>query len=247
MAIAPKQRPLPWSEYRQEAHHTWELPIFAIKYLAEWVIFYLGRWGLLRVLEYGSFLSVIFAVAVYYHEAPDRKRQKNYQAWQVINTAQGKGGSGGRIEALQELNADHIPLVGVMADHAFLQGIQLPKANLLRSDLTASDLRDCMLEGAHMAVSTLVSTNFRNCDLRHAKLTDANLEDADLFNANLSGADLSLTNLKNADLGSADLQGIAWEGIRSVEGANVHGVKNAPAGFLQWARRNGAISQIDNQ
>jgi hypothetical protein len=27
-------------------------------------------------------------------EAGDRKKQKHYQAWQVINTAQGKGGSG---------------------------------------------------------------------------------------------------------------------------------------------------------
>ena len=70
---------------------------------------------LLRILEYSSFLSVMFAVVVYFNEAPDRKKQKHYQAWQVINTAQGKGGSGGRIEAMQELNADKIPLVGVDA------------------------------------------------------------------------------------------------------------------------------------
>ena len=74
----------------------------------------------------------------YFTEAGDRKKQKHYQAWQVINTAQGKGGSGGRIEALQELNQDHVPLVGVDASEASLQGLRLHKANLLRCNLSAS-------------------------------------------------------------------------------------------------------------
>ncbi len=38
------------------------------------------------------------AVIFYFSESGDRLKQKHYQAWQVINTAQGKGGSGGRIE-----------------------------------------------------------------------------------------------------------------------------------------------------
>src|SRR5882724_7868350 len=139
----PRHPPQPFAEQRN-LHAAWELPIVAIKYVVEWIVYYLGRWGLLRILEYSSFLSVMFAVLVYFNEAPDRKKQKHYQAWQVINTAQGKGGSGGRIEAMQELNADKIPLVGVEVEHAFLQGIRLPKANLVRSNLSASDLRDCV-------------------------------------------------------------------------------------------------------
>src|SRR5258708_16018932 len=136
MPSGPRQRPAPWAEQRAELLHGWELPIFAVKYVVEWIVYYLGRWGLLRILEYSSFLSVMFAVLVYFNEAPDRKKQKHYQAWQVINTAQGKGGSGGRVEAMQELNADKIPLVGVEVEHAFLQGIRLSKSNLVRSDLS---------------------------------------------------------------------------------------------------------------
>jgi hypothetical protein len=45
-------------------------------------------------------LVSLFAVIFYYSEAGDRKKQKHYQAWQVIDTAQAKGGNGGRIEAL---------------------------------------------------------------------------------------------------------------------------------------------------
>ena len=55
---------------------------------------------------FGDFLG-IGAVIFYFTESGDRRKQKHYHAWQVINTAQGKNGSGGRIEALQELNEDH--------------------------------------------------------------------------------------------------------------------------------------------
>ena len=247
MPLEPRRSPEPWAEYRLALVHGWELPIFGIKYIAEWIVYYLWRWGLLRILEYSSFLSVLFAVAVYFNEAPDRKKQKHYQASQVINTAQGKGGSGGRIEAMQELNADKIELVGVDVSHAFLQGVKLPKANLVRSDFEAADLRDCVLEHAHMDYSNLKYANFRNGNLHGAYLKDSNLESADLFGANLSGADLSLTNLNDVDLRYADLKGIRWADIRSMEEANVFGVKNAPDGFVQWALQHGAISNKDGE
>jgi hypothetical protein len=73
-----------------------------------------GPLGFFEVLEYLGVFSVLIAIVFYFSEAGDRRKQKHYQAWQVINTAQGKGGSGGRIEALQELNIDRIPLVGVI-------------------------------------------------------------------------------------------------------------------------------------
>ncbi len=104
-------------------------------------------------------------VVFYFTESGDRMKQKHYQAWQVINTAQGKGGSGGRIEALQELNSDREPLVGVDASGSFLQGVRLPRANLLRSNLSGADLRDSSLEGSNLAYSALQSANFRNANL----------------------------------------------------------------------------------
>lgn len=243
MPIATRPRPAPWAEQRQTLSHGWELPIFALTFVVEWIVYYLGRWGLLRILEYSGFLSVMFAVVVYFNEAPDRKKQKHYQAWQVINTAQGKGGSGGRIEAMQELNADKIPLVGVDAAHAFLQGVKLHKANLLRADFEAADLRDCVLESAHIEFSNLKYANFRGGNLKGAHLRESDLESADFVEANLRGADLSLTNLKDTDLRYADLKDIKWEGIRSMEHANIFGVKNAPSGFREWALQHGAVDR----
>jgi len=56
----------------------------------------------------------VLIVAIFYVAGSgSRVKMRHYQAWQVINTAQDKGGSGGRIEALQELNADKVSPVGV--------------------------------------------------------------------------------------------------------------------------------------
>jgi len=51
-------------------------------------------------------------------------KQKHYQAWQVINSAQAKGGSGGRIDALEELHPTVVPRLVDVSD-AFLQGLIL--------------------------------------------------------------------------------------------------------------------------
>src|SRR6266550_724493 len=136
-----RERPPAWKAYKT-GRPRWLLPLHAVEWTCDWAAYYLAHWAFLEVLEYLGIFSVLIAIIFYFSEAGDRKKQKHYQAWQVINTAQGKGGSGGRIEALQELNMDHIPLVGVDASGSFLQGVQLPKANLLRCDLHAADLRE---------------------------------------------------------------------------------------------------------
>src|SRR5579884_1941374 len=110
---APRKRPEPWREYRGQSTRTPMLVLLAIEYPFEWLAYVLSRWSFLEVLEYLGSFSILIAVIFYFSESGDRLKQKHYQAWQVINTAQGKGGSGGRIEALQELDQDGVPLVGV--------------------------------------------------------------------------------------------------------------------------------------
>ena len=237
-----RKRPDSWAGHKQSVCHRWTLPWHAIDFVFQWTAYFLSRWALLEVLEYLGILSVLFAVVFYYSEAGDRKKQKHYQAWQVIDTAQGKGGSGGRIEALQELNADGVPMVGVDLSGAFLEGVQLPGAKLARADLEAADLRRSMLEGSDLEYAELRSANFRSSSLRLANLLQADLEDADLVGANLMGANLASTNLKNADLRNADLKGIQWQAIKAIDSANVHGVRNAPQGFVPWALRHGAVA-----
>jgi hypothetical protein len=209
----------------------------------EWLAYALSNWTLLEVLEYLGSFSVLVAVIFYFAESGDRVKQRHYQAWQVINTAQGKGGSGGRIEALEELNADKVPLVGVDVSSAFLQGLNLKNANLLRSDFSSADLRNSNLARVDFTLANLNSANLRGATLDHAKCLETDLRNADLEGSSMVGADLSSASLDDADLRGADLRDVAWQRVKAVKGANVAGVKNAPSGLVEWALKNGAVTQ----
>src|SRR5215471_16567920 len=182
------RRPAEWNVIEREVKHRWMLPVRRLEWIFEWVAFALSRWSFLEVLEYLGSFSVLVGVIFYFSESGDRIKQRHYQAWQVINTAQGKGGSGGRIEALQELNEDKVPLVGVDVSSAFLQGLKLERANLLRADFSAADLRNSDLKSANFTSADLHSANFRESDLEDATFEDANMKDVDMSGSNLSRA-----------------------------------------------------------
>jgi hypothetical protein len=240
--LEPRKRPEPWRTQRAALRHSWLLPLLAIDWIFDWIAFGLSHWSFLEVLEYLGSFSVLVAVIFYFSESGDRLKQKHYQAWQVINTAQGKGGSGGRIEALQELDEDGVPLVGVDVSGAFLQGIRLPRAGLLRSNLNAVDARNSDFQGADFTAADLHSGNFRESNLSGANLRDADLGEADLCSARLNGAVLDGATLDAADLGNTDLGDLKWQKIRSLKGANIAQVRNAPDGFIQWAKQHGAVA-----
>jgi hypothetical protein len=245
IAHAPRQRPAPWQISKQSAVRKWMMPFIAFEWVWEWIAFLLSNWSFLAALEYLGTFSVLIAVIFYFSESGDRIKQRHYQAWQVINTAQGKGGSGGRIEALQELNADKVPLVGVDVSSAFLQGLNLKGANLMRSDFSSADLRNSNLMAVDFTFANLNSANLRNAALDHARLAQADLRDADLAGSSLVDADLSGAILDDADLRNADLKAIAWRDLKSIARANIAGVRNVPAGFVEWAKGKGAVDRPD--
>jgi len=235
-----RHRPLSWPE-RKRTVPSWSIPFFALEWIWEWLAFLLSRWSFVEVLEYLGSLSILVAVFFYFHDAGNRIKQRHYQAWQVINTAQGKGGSGGRIEALEELNRDGVSLIGVDVSNAFLQAIDLSTARLLRSDFNAVDARNSDLRGADLQDANLHSANFRQSNFQRASLLNAQIDEADFHGADLSEADLSGAVLDNTDFSSATLQDIKWNDIRSIKGANLYGVRSAPKGFVDWALKRGAV------
>lgn len=236
-----RARPAPWADSKSEIKHKWATPFFALEYVFEWLAYFLSNWTFLHVVNYLRTFGILVAVVFYFSESGDRLKQKHYQAWQVINTAQGKGGNGGRIDALQELNEDKVPLVGVDVSGAFLQGLQLEKANLARATLNAADVRNAVLPSIDFSDADLRSANFRDSSCRGASFRNATLDDADFSGADLGGVDLSGATLSNIDLRNANLQSIDWQHIASIKGANIAGVKNAPEGFVAWALKNGAV------
>lgn len=243
MIIHQERRPPePWHIYTSLPKSKWLKPFYGLNWFFAWTAHFLSRWVLLEVLEYLGTFSILIGVVFYFAESGDRLKQKHYQAWQVINTAQEKGGSGGRIEALQELNSDGVPLVGIDLSDAFLQGVRMDHADLTRSNFGSADLRDSSFVAAKLQYAAFNTANLRGSRLRGAILEHASLTDADLSGADLSGADLSGARLDNADLRESNLAGVKWSGISSVKLTNIFGSKSLPAGFAQWALQHGAVS-----
>jgi len=235
-----REKPEPW-EIKKRDRRRWLLPFWAVDWGLEWCAYALSRWTFLDVLEYLEGFSVLIAVIFYFSESGDRLKQKHYQAWQVINTAQGKGGNGGRIDALEELNSEGISLIGVDLSGAFLQAVHLEHARLSRASFRSADMRDSDFASADFSNADLQSTNLRQSNLRNANFTGAILggkraeDGADLFGCDFSGVDLTGVILANADLTNATLTNLRWKELGDIKGANIFGVKNAPEGFLAWA------------
>ncbi len=227
-------RPLTFEEYRQNVHPR----IAGVRYMFHWCAHHLTNW-----YSPLASISMLIAVIFYFADTGNRTMQRHYQAWQVINTAQGKGGSGGRIEALEQLAKDHVSLTGVDVSSAFLRGVHLDHASLVRANFHTTDVRNGVFSSANLINANLTGTNLREADLSHAKLQEAEMNDIDLNGANLQNADLTGANLTGADLRNADLKNVGWKDLVSVKGADISSVKNAPAGFVEWARSNGALAE----
>ncbi|MFZ2148771.1 MAG: pentapeptide repeat-containing protein, partial [Sedimentisphaerales bacterium] len=262
-----------WRERRQTIKHKWLVPFIFPEWLCERLSYLLGRWAFLEILGYAGRLTILVAVIFYFFEADERRLQstslrmqvenlglqlenqrksKHYQAWQVINAAQGKTSSGGRIDALQDLHRDGISLTGVDISKAHLPKLNLENAHLTYANLTEADLRFANLSranlwGANLTRAFLYDVNLAGAFLYDANLTgawlpEANLTGAALWNANLTGANLDDANLAGAFLYDANLTNIKnWQKIKRIEEANIFSVKNPPDEFIKWATEHGAV------
>jgi hypothetical protein len=81
--------------------------------------------------------------------------QKHHQAWQLIDTARGKGG---RLDALQELHEDRVPLVGV--DVSGFSCRAAPGTSGFAPRLHAADVRNAVVPAINFSDANLRSANF---------------------------------------------------------------------------------------
>lgn len=175
-------------------------------------------------------IAVVVAIILYLKEAPDRRAQKHYEAWRVIDNAAAANVSTSyaRRIALQDLHKDSVSLRGLDAAGANLARISLAKAdlqeaNLEKANLQESDLQGVDLSAANLCGANLQKANLRGANLQAANLCGANLRDADLSEANLRethlqkanlrGAELWRAELWNADLKDADLRWAEFQGV----------------------------------
>lgn len=159
----------------------------------------------LKVLfENAESIAIVAAVVLYFKEAPDRKEQKHYEAWQVVDSAAAAkvATSYARMKALQDLNRDGVSLKGIDAPEADLEAIELPGA-----DLTGVDMPRAVLAKADLSRANFSRANFGGADFSGANLTKAKFAETDFSQTNFSRANLSEAKSVKTDLSDANLSG----------------------------------------
>lgn len=116
--------------------------------------------------------SILTVAILYILESQERRENRIYEAWQVVDNASAAkvSTSYARIKALEDLNKYRVSLKGID-----VPGANLSEINLRNADLKEVDFNDCIFSNA----------NLSNADLNGANLSDANLISANLSNANL--------------------------------------------------------------
>lgn len=218
-------KPVPWSDWKSQYRRHRLFYLLTVEWGLGWVVYRLKGLALIELLGMATRVSVVVAVVFYFMEADDRTRERHYRAWELVNSARGSTGDGGRKSALEELNSDHVSLAAAPLDDAWLQGIQLPKADLTYVHLKGATLIEANLRGA----------NLSGADLRGAMLTGADLSGANLFGADLRGAAIYATNLTGADLRGANLHEVIADD--SLESARRTGAR-----FEKTIMPNGSVS-----
>lgn len=171
---------------------------------------YLENSLLAKVLDKVEAISILLALGYFIVNIESQQTRSNYEAWQVINSAEGQGGNGGRVRALEDLNKDEEALAGLTANNADLTGVQLPWADLARARLkntilNESDLRNADLTNADLCGAELVDANLTEANLSGANLSDSDVTQAKFIEAKLIGTKLCRAKLVEADFSDADL------------------------------------------
>jgi hypothetical protein len=191
---------------------------------------------LITTLEKGVLISLISGVLKFYWEAPQREKQREFQAWEIINGAKGQRGSGGRIEALEELNKNQVSLRYVILDEADLSGINLNNALLSNASFKSAQLtcvtrddgtRECTkIRNSNLSYSNLQKVNLFDADFQKSKFRYAKMQGAKLRNTKLQGADFEKAELQNATFPGADLESANFIGAKNLTPEQIKSAKN---------------------
>jgi BTB/POZ domain-containing protein KCTD9 len=181
------------------------------------------------LLQSAESIAIVAAVILYFKEIPDRKAQKHYKAWQVIdNAAAAKTSTSyARKQALEDLVRDGVSLVGID-----IPGSDLIRANLKNAILGSADLSGADLRWTDLSGSILIDTNLRDANLIGTNLSGADLSAANLSNANLAAVDFSGVNLFAANLSNANLSGANLNGVTKFSPDKIQQIQSAQNWYL---------------
>lgn len=212
-------------------------------------------WEVIAIIV--QILIVLPSAWLYVTSRGERTKARQYQAWEVVASSHGRGWSGGRDLALEDLNRGGISLRAVDLSGAQMDSLRLPNADLKFARMPGTRLSGADLHGAKLARTTLRGANLGAANLRDAEFAFAHA-DSVLFDgarlcgalfigADLRGSRFSETNLRDAQFDGADLRGAIFPMTdlppgASFREANIEGMR-APESFVRQARATGAVTQ----
>ncbi|WP_161634908.1 pentapeptide repeat-containing protein [Leptolyngbya sp. Heron Island J] len=187
------------------------------KHVLEPILTWANNLALLDLLGLVGNVGLIIAVGMYIGSEKQRRDTEVFTAWQTLTNAHGQPGNGGRIHALEFLNASP-------RNKAY----DYPGANWRRraSCLWICTWRPESLAGINLSIESVDDTSpeptsilpedeqlndlpsqvyLVGIQLPNARLPYSNLSGVDLRSSNLSGTVLLKANLADADLRSANL------------------------------------------
>ena len=198
------------------------------KYYWEPLLNWANNQALLSLLGMIGNVGILLVAVTYIGSEKQRREAEIYQAWQVITSAHGQSGSGGRRRALEFLNASpganwrrKFPWFCAPMKFCLWPGESLDGINLAAEShvflITKDQGEPQSPPGVYLNRIQLPKASLVQANLTGATLWEANLVGADLWQANLTGVGLGKANmagsllmdanLKGADLLSANLAG----------------------------------------
>ncbi|MGF1492120.1 MAG: pentapeptide repeat-containing protein [Microcoleaceae cyanobacterium] len=157
-----------------------------------------------RILGTFESISIVTALVVYVRRG---KKQSHYEAWQVIDSAQGLKISHARIKALEDLAKDGIGFKGLALPEANLEQIVLVDADFTEADLRGARLQEANMQGSKFELTQLEGASLWRANLQEAFFLLTQLQRVNLCSANLQNADLQGVNLLESNLQKANIQG----------------------------------------
>ena len=192
--MSDKRQPPPtWKQRKATIKHKWIAPFQRIEWACEWLSYRLSQWAFIEVLEYGGKLAVVVTALVYIFSwnerkeaaenakrtADEAKKASHYVAWQTLNSAVGKQGNMGRLDALQDLNEDGISLQSIdLSDAVFNEPLRLTNASMPLANFHKATLMNSSFSDANLHLANFSSAIASNCDFRGADLSGASFTNA---------------------------------------------------------------------
>ncbi len=167
--------------------------------------------AILDVVSLLANITLILSLLSWLTEFKERKEEKHFSAWSVINEGQGDK-SGVVTTALERLNKEGFSLSGLQLNKTNLHDANLNGARLFQANFSEAILSRVKLAKANLVLANLSKVFFIGADLNEAYLNGANLSKANMIGINFTEADLGGTNLSEADFDSANLGGANFRG-----------------------------------